>query len=288
MIRNNTEEMQAIDPVNYANWTEMDRITDFVTRLYLYALFNLSEQTTLIGAASYDLVNTSTDLFYAWGDPAAHQSQTEHTLDSSLTAGRLNVGVRLAVHDNAYLRVGGGIEVNQQRRSNNDLDLAGAPVYAAANTGSLVEFNSFGSGVDNGQIEGLGGSMTSSTATTFHLLASCLWYAAPDVALFGRANLSLGSTTTVYEAFDVFDDSVYREEQGGSISAWDGSAVFGVSLTPFEQVTLGIDTGTSFNGSGSGSSDSLPTGATIYALSDLLDSSNWSFSGSANMPVRLN
>ncbi len=241
MIRNNTEEMQAIDPVNYANWTEMDRITDFVTRLYLYALFNLSEQTTLIGAASYDLVNTSTDLFYAWGDPAAHQSQTEHTLDSSLTAGRLNVGVRLAVHDNAYLRVGGGIEVNQQRRSNNDLYLAGAPVYAA-----------------------------------------------PDVALFGRANLSLGSTTTVYEAFDVFDDSVYREEQGGSISAWDGSAVFGVSLTPFEQVTLGIDTGTSFNGSGSGSSDSLPTGATIYALSDLLDSSNWSFSGSANMPVRLN
>ena len=96
------------------------------------------------------------------------------------------------------------------------------------------------------------------------------------------------STTTVYEAFDTFDDSTYREEQDGNVNVWDGWAVFGASFTPFEQVTLGIDTGTSFNGSGSGRSDSLPTGATIYALSDLLDSSNWSFSGSANMQVRLN
>lgn len=72
------------------------------------------------------------------------------------------------------------------------------------------------------------------------------------------------------------------------MNTWDGSAVFGVSLTPFERVTLGIDTGTSFTGQGSRSADSLLTGSNVVSLCDLIDSGKRSFSGSANKQVRLN
>jgi hypothetical protein len=271
----------------YPDYAELYEVYDLVTRLYLYALFNLSEKTTLIGSASYDLVNTMRDLGYAWLMPG-DLNQSEHTLNSSLSAGRVNVGIALALPKDTHLRVGGGVEVNAQRRTNNDLDIAGVANYSALNTGQLQEFNSSGV-VDNGDIVGLGNSMTSQTTTTLHLQTTCMWYPSPMVSLFGRGEFSLGSTNTIYQAFDTFDDETYTEQQDSGLTNWDATAVFGVAVTPFEQVTIALDTSTSFGGQGSSSGDNLPTGGpNVSASSDLVSSDGWSFNASANVQVRLN
>ena len=288
-IRTNTAEMQA---GSYPNWAELDQVSDFITRLYAYALFDLSEMTTLIGAASYDLVNTSRDLTYSWMDSTSDQSQSDHTLDSSLTAGRVNVGLALALAlalpNDTHLRVGGGVEVDQQRRTNNDLDVNGDPAYVSGNTGRLAEFNSSGFPINNNGISGIGGSMTSAATTTFHLQAACVWYPGSEIALFGRASASFGNTDTTYDACDTFDDTVYSETTGTGSNAWDATAVFGAAFTPFELVTIGIETGTSLFGGGSSVDDNLPTGTNVTASTDLWDQNDWSFFGSANVQIRVN
>lgn len=138
LLWQDTDNTAGIQMLSYPDWEELVQVTDFFTSLYLYALFKVSERTT--------------------------QARSKHTLDSSISAGRVNVGIRLAVGDNTCLRVGGGVEIDEQRRTNNDLDIDGAPNCATANSGQLVEFDSSDSGVDNGDIAGLAGSMTSSTA----------------------------------------------------------------------------------------------------------------------------